>query len=295
MTSLTTFLEGKEPDAQVRTLNAILQFSDNQLEHDHRYIQWLFPLETMSENVWESPILSKEEKKEIKASPVIQENMRRALARMTAFYRETESWLSENDHNHLRISRILNATRSLVGQKEATTFYNALINRIGETHSHINPENMRCWKEAVGLLLKRGTKIYLDIDGTLIHEDLTENYGKPAKGIEEFFIALRPYDTFWLTTHCMDGDPVHAQKKLKAVLPEALYADIERIQPTAWTDLKTEGIDWRSDFIWFDDDIYAEEWKRFETAEPDQQVIQMNLRENQEQLIEITRDILSKS
>ncbi len=135
-------------------------------------------------------------------------------------------------------------------------------------------------------------KIYLDIDGTLIHDDLSENYGKPAKGLEEFLIALRPYDTFWLTTHCMDGDPIHAQQKMKAVLPVSLFNDIDRIEPTAWSLLKTEGIDWSGDFIWFDDDIYAEEWKRFETAGPNQQVIQMNLRENPEQLIEITNEIL---
>ncbi len=295
MTPLIIFLEGKGPDADGRTLSEILQFDDNQLEYDHRYIQWLFPLETMSENVWSSPIITKEEKEVIKASPVIQENMRHALARMTAFYMETESWLHEDDHNHLRISRIFGATRSLVGQKEATAFYNALMNRVEETHSTINPENTRYWKEAVGLILKRGTRIYLDIDGTLIHDDLSENYGKPAKGLEEFLIALRPYDTFWLTTHCMDGDPIHAQQKMKAVLPVSLFNDIDRIEPTAWSLLKTEGIDWSGDFIWFDDDIYAEEWKRFETAGPDQQVIQMNLRDNPNQLIEITRDILNKS
>jgi hypothetical protein len=134
--------------------------------------------------------------------------------------------------------------------------------------------------------------IYLDIDGTLIHEDLTDNYGKPAKGLEEFLIALRPYDTYWLTTHCTDGDPIHAQKKLKAVLPEALHADIERIKPTTWSLLKTEGIDWNSEFIWFDNDIYTAEWDRFKTAESNQQVIEVNLRDNPEQLVEIVNEIL---
>jgi len=94
-------------------------------------------------------------------------------------------------------------------------------------------------------------KIYLDIDGTMLHEDLTENYGKPAAGLEEFLTALRPYDTYWLTTHCTEGDPVHARRITKAVLPESLHADIDRIKPTTWTELKTEALDWNSDFIWF--------------------------------------------
>jgi len=53
-------------------------------------------------------------------------------------------------------------------------------------------------------------KIYLDIDGTMIHEELGDMWGKAAAGLEEFFVALRPYDTYWLTTHCMEGDPVRA-------------------------------------------------------------------------------------
>lgn len=135
-------------------------------------------------------------------------------------------------------------------------------------------------------------KIYLDIDGTMIHEDLTENYGKPAQGLEEFLIALRPYDTYWLTTHCMDGDPLNAQQKMKAVVPISLFNDIDRIKPTTWKSMKTEALDWSGDFIWFDNDIFREEWDRFETATPNQQVVEVDLLKNPEQLIEITNEIL---
>lgn len=135
-------------------------------------------------------------------------------------------------------------------------------------------------------------KIYLDIDGTMIHEDLTENYSKPAQGLEEFLIALRPYDTYWLTTHCMDGDPLNAQQKMKAVVPISLFNDIDRIKPTTWKSMKTEALDWSGDFIWFDNDIFREEWDRFETATPNQQVVEVDLLKNPEQLIEITNEIL---
>lgn len=134
--------------------------------------------------------------------------------------------------------------------------------------------------------------IYLDIDGTLIHEDITDNYGKPARGLEEFLVALRPHDTYWLTTHCTYGDPTHARRKLKAVLPPEYHADIDRIKPTVWRDSKTEGIDWSTDFIWFDNDISDTEWERFESAHPNQQVFEVNLKDNPEQLIEITREVI---
>lgn len=133
-------------------------------------------------------------------------------------------------------------------------------------------------------------KIYLDIDGTLIHEDLTENYGKPAVGLEEFITALKPYDVYWLTTHCRDNDPVHARKLVKSVLPESFYEQIDSFKPVSWDINKTEALDWDSDFIWFDNDIFDEEWKDLEKCNENQSVIQIDLRANPQQLIEIVRE-----
>lgn len=135
-------------------------------------------------------------------------------------------------------------------------------------------------------------KIYLDIDGTMIHEDRSDMYSKPAVGLEDFIVALRPHDTYWLTTHCTTGDPTNARRIMKAVLPEELHADIDRIKPTVWQDLKIEGIDFQSDFIWFDNDIYAGEWEKLKQCNDNQTVIEVDLRTNPMHLIEITRDIL---
>lgn len=135
-------------------------------------------------------------------------------------------------------------------------------------------------------------KIYLDIDGTMIHEDLSENLGKAAAGLEDFIIALRPHDTYWLTTHCTQGDPERAREIMKRVLPEALYSDIDRIKPVYWDTSKTEALDWESDFVWFDNDIADFEWKILERCNDNQSVVQVDLRTNPRQLEEIKRDIL---
>lgn len=139
--------------------------------------------------------------------------------------------------------------------------------------------------------MKQYMKIYLDIDGTLIHEDLDDFYGKPAVGLPEFLAALRPHETFWLTTHCMDGDSTRARSKLKMVVPKEYYPDIDRIKPTSWQSLKTEALDWGSDFIWFDNDIVPEEWARFGSATPDQRIIEVDLKVNPNQLIELRKDL----
>ena len=79
---------------------------------------------------------------------------------------------------------------------------------------------------------------------------------------------------------------------MKAVLPEELHADIDRIKPTVWQDLKTHGIDFGSDFIWFDNDIYTGEWEKLKRCHENQMVIEVDLRNNPNHLLEITRDLL---
>ncbi len=135
-------------------------------------------------------------------------------------------------------------------------------------------------------------KIYLDIDGTLIHVDRTEMYGQPTAGLEDFILALRQHEPSWLTTHCRDGNPERARSILKQHVPPHLHADIDRIKPTVWDIMKTEGINWSSDFVWLDDNISPYERARFASALPTQSFIEVNLRDNPLQLIDITADIL---
>lgn len=135
--------------------------------------------------------------------------------------------------------------------------------------------------------------IYLDIDGTLLHEELGDRYGQAAAGLGDFIRALRPHQTYWLTTHCRDGNPERARALVKRLLPLELHSDVDRIKPTVWDDLKTEGIDFTQDFIWFDNDIYEGEWERLKHCSENQVVIEVDLRNNPQQLIEITRDILN--
>lgn len=137
-------------------------------------------------------------------------------------------------------------------------------------------------------------KIYLDIDGTLIHEDI-EQAGKPAEGLEEFLLALRPHDTYWLTTHCMHGDPQHASRLLKKSVPTSLYADVDRIKPTRWDVQKTEAIDFSDEFIWFDNDVMASERDvlRKRALGDRQWLIEVDLVDNPKRLLDIVHDTLS--
>lgn len=134
--------------------------------------------------------------------------------------------------------------------------------------------------------------IYLDIDGTMIHEDLSTRLGKPANGLPEFLQAIQHHNLFWLTTHCREGDPARPIEIMKRVTDESLHPIIESIKGTVWDTSKTQGIDWSQDFIWFDNEIAAYEWEKFADATENQQVIEVNIRENHDHLIELTRELL---
>ena len=47
---LLGFLEGYDVDARGRKLHEIWEFSDNQIERTHDFIQWLFPLTEPSQS-----------------------------------------------------------------------------------------------------------------------------------------------------------------------------------------------------------------------------------------------------
>ena len=133
--------------------------------------------------------------------------------------------------------------------------------------------------------------IYLDIDGTLIHEDLSK-LRQPAEGLVAFLEAIRSHDLFWLTTHCMNGGPTHAQTLLKSVTPHELHTLIDSIRPTSWHTLKTEAIDFTIPFIWFDNDVLNEERDVLkEKAVHDKHwLVEVDLIENPSRLVGITQD-----
>jgi hypothetical protein len=132
--------------------------------------------------------------------------------------------------------------------------------------------------------------VYLDVVGTMLH---TNQYGQyvTALGLEELLVALRPYSTFWLTTYCVDGNPIRAQEIMKSVLPASFHNDIMRIQPTIWSSLKTDAIDWTQPFLWLDDMIGPRERARFAHALPQQQFIEINLLKNPHQLHDIATNL----
>ena len=98
-------------------------------------------------------------------------------------------------------------------------------------------------------MLSPKKNIYIDIDGVL----LTAKNIKPAEYAIEFidFITSN-FNCFWLTTHCK-GDAKQTFKYLSSYFDDDTIKKLEIIKPTNWTTLKTEAIDFSTDFFWVDD------------------------------------------
>lgn len=102
------------------------------------------------------------------------------------------------------------------------------------------------------------TNIYLDIDGVLLSDVVSK-----ANHSDEFIkyvVRNYPNSTYWLTTHCRQKEN-YTIPLLSRFFGEETMKYIRQIKHTEWDVLKTEGIDFSTPFLWFDDDLFEGEKK----------------------------------
>ena len=147
--SLVSFLQGTGPDRQGRMHTDILNFSDEELEEVHDYIQWLFPLREKSTAVPGSPVVESDDMAErLRSDTDVRANMLRALNRMKRFYADNDHWLAQGDHNHLRITRILKSLCLLGLRDEAINFHDFILQRV-ESVQPVTRESLAYWEQSV--------------------------------------------------------------------------------------------------------------------------------------------------
>jgi hypothetical protein len=100
------FLLGVGFDHRKRRIEDVWNFTDHQLEDTHDYIQWIFPLMEPSSAVANAPVITIPVVHEIRASGSAQISLAKSTERILKFYSQNNHWITEHDHNHLRITRI---------------------------------------------------------------------------------------------------------------------------------------------------------------------------------------------
>ena len=117
-------------------------------------------------------------------------------------------------------------------------------------------------------------KLYLDIDGVLLDYD---SGGVADGAVELIEYITKEFDCYWLTTHCK-GDPTTAVSYLREYFQGDTIELLKKVKATDWTDLKTEGIDFDSNFIWLDDYPFQAELEVLKNFGVSESLFKVNLK-----------------
>ena len=142
------FLTSEEKDFKGRSLEEIWNFSDQEIESIHDFIQIIFPLNEPSQSVFHGHYLDSDKiLQKVKQNTQAKENIIKSSKWFLSFLKRNSYWNRKYDHNHLRITRIIKSLRLLVSDNEASRFYVSVIELI-ENNNHINKETLEFWKNA---------------------------------------------------------------------------------------------------------------------------------------------------
>lgn len=98
--------------------------------------------------------------------------------------------------------------------------------------------------------------IYLDIDGVLLTK--SNNLANYANDFLRYVLSNYPNNVYWLTTRCQ-GDASVPVAHIGNLFDPDVQELIKSIKPTSWAMVKTQGIDFTTPFLWFDDQLgYAD-------------------------------------
>ena len=167
MERIVSFFSG-HPDPAGRTLAGILEWDDNRLEAVHDYVQWLFPTRQPSGVNPLAPLVTDATVAAFERDPALRVRLRQAFDRMLLFYglRWSEGrieiddsrftararvWLRPGNHNHLRLTRIMESLATLGLTAEARALQRCLLEDIyrGPGANSVSPRTADFWRRAI--------------------------------------------------------------------------------------------------------------------------------------------------
>lgn len=163
------FYKGTATNQKGTSFENIHAMTDNELEEDHFYIQWIFPLPEASKAVPEAPILRQEDINRFRESYELKSNMLKMALKMFDFYglkvgegeskgkivkaddfdEKAQNWLTPRNHNFLRLSRIIRSMKLLGLEGLAKNFHKCLCGIYEENEEIIGSYTKQFWDEAI--------------------------------------------------------------------------------------------------------------------------------------------------
>lgn len=154
-------------DSEGRTLDELLSWTNERLEAVHDYIQWMFPTAHPSGvNPW-APLITPETVEAFAHDEALRRRLRGAFERMLSFYglvwrkarveldvatfeARAATWLHPGNHNHLRLTRIMESLAALGLRSEAQALQQCLLERVcgGPGRGRVTPRTLEFWRSA---------------------------------------------------------------------------------------------------------------------------------------------------
>ena len=148
MIDIVGFLEDKTPDHCGRMLSMLWKQTDDDAENNHDYIQWMFPLDEPSQAVSGAPVLNDFDIDEIRENQLVTENLEESVRWFLGFLERNDHWITEYDHNHLRITRVIKSLRLLASDEAADEFRDKVIALAGDNLNLVDEEARDFWNSA---------------------------------------------------------------------------------------------------------------------------------------------------
>ncbi len=142
------FLEGKTPDHRGRMLSMLWKQTDDDAENTHDYIQWMFPLDEPSQTVSGAPVLNDFDIDEVRENQLAIGNLEESARWFLGFLERSDHWVTEYDHNHLRITRVIKSLRLLASDEAADEFRDKVIALAGNNLDSVDEEARDFWNSA---------------------------------------------------------------------------------------------------------------------------------------------------
>ena len=170
MDPILAFYKG-EPTPQGLRLADVWEWDFDQLEDAHDYIQWVFPLDTPSAANPQAPLVTEETARAFEWDDVLRDRVERSLTVLLRFYglerlvlpkkkimiiravtfpERRGVWLWPNNHNHLRLTRMLRSLRLLGARKDAAAL-GKILDDIARTEGRdvISEDTIMHWRRAL--------------------------------------------------------------------------------------------------------------------------------------------------
>jgi len=140
------FLSGVGPDYKGRMLSEVWRYTDFEIDNTHDFIQVVFPTDKLSKSSFHGLYLkSQEEIEEIQKCQIAANNLAFSSGWFLEYLERNEAWQDKYDHNHLRISRIIQCLRLLVSDTEAERFRGKVFALI-TAESKITNNTLKIWQ-----------------------------------------------------------------------------------------------------------------------------------------------------